>query len=265
MKRFPYVMLFILIFVLACGGMPLANPTITASPESTTTFTPSPTETPTLVPTATVDVPATKAAQDAQEAEKLKAELDKLIGDTDIPYQDGYLAWRSDGPISINLNGPDNRLNRFDDKLTLGNFVLKSDIKWKATGIIICGVIFRSDDDLILGKQYDFVFLRLSGLPAWAIQVYEFGKFKNSPTNVKYSSAVNQGNDATNQIVLAVHDDSFTIFINGIRQGRYFDYSKQRTDGKFGFIGSQDSGKGSCTFSNSWIWSIDPPNFSPNT
>ena len=108
-----------------------------------------------------------------------------------------------------------------------------------------------------VGKQYKFFFLRLSGLPAWAIELHEFGYFKNSPTSVKTSNALDLRNGSTNQFVLLVQDDNFTVYLNGVRQGRYYDYSKQRANDLLGFIASQDSGTGECRFENSWVWSLD--------
>jgi hypothetical protein len=126
-----------------------------------------------------------------------------------------------------------------------------------ASGIIICGTVFRSEPDLEMGKQYRFAFLRLSGLPAWEIDVFEFGRYKNSPTDVKFSGALDQGNGATNEFVLVARDDQFNLYINKTREGRFFDYSKQRTQGVLGFLGAQDSGNGTCKFENSWVWSLD--------
>lgn len=256
MKRFPYFVLSILMLLAACSNIPGISPTATSTPKPT--FKPLPTETPTQVPTATPNATATMAARATLAADDMLSDLDKLLGDTDIPYRDGYLAWKYDDPITIKMTGPDSKLMEVDDRLKTGNFILKSDVTWNASGIILCGVIFRSEEDLVLGGQYQFLFLRLSGLPAWAIEFHEFGYYKNSLTTTKYSSALLQGNNATNEFVLVADNEEFTLYINRVRQGRYFDNSKQREDGAFAFLGTQDSGKGSCTYENSWIWSLDP-------
>lgn len=187
------------------------------------------------------------------------SELDSLLDDTDIPYKDDYLAWQYNEPIDISLTGPEQSVQGIDDKLTASNFILKSDVTWTATGIILCGANFRSEPDLAVGKQYQFIYLRLSGLPAWSIDVNEFGSFKNSITKSQFSSALLQSNGATNQFVLVVQKNEFTLYINNIRQGRFFDHSNQRNEGAFAFFALQDSGKGSCKFENSWIWSLEPP------
>lgn len=263
MKRFSYFALCTLILLIACGTIPGISPTATIPPEPT--FTPPPTATSTPVPTATPNASATAETRATQAADDMLTDLDKLLGDTDIPYQNGYLAWKYDDPIDISLTGPDSKLMEIDDRLKAGNFILKSDVTWNATGIIICGAIFHSEEDLVEGAQYQFLFLRLSGLPAWSIEFHKFGYFQNSPTKVKYSSALLQGNDATNQFILVAQDGEFTLYINRVRQGRYFDNSKQRIDGSFAFLGLQESGKGSCTYENSWIWSLDPPGNGPST
>ena len=257
MKRFPYFVLFVLVFLLACGNIPGLSPT--ATPTFEPTFTPLPTKTPKPSPTATPNTAATAVARATQTANGVLGELDSLLDDTDIPYKEGYLAWQYDKPIMVSLTGPDQKLQGIDDKLMGSNFILKSDVTWSATGIIVCGATFRSEPDLALGKQYQFLFLRLSGLPAWSIDVLEFGQFKNSITKTQFSSALNQENGATNQFVLIAQEEQFTLYINHVRQGRFFDYSKQRNEGSSAFFAFQDSGKGSCEFENSWIWSLEPP------
>ena len=258
MKRLRYFALFLLMLFIACGNMPGISPAATPSPEPTSTFTPFPTASQTLtpVPTATRNIVATVEAKQTQTAGDTLGELDKILGDSDITYKDGQLVWQENKPITVGLTGPDGKYVDFDEKLIAGNFILKSDVTWSATGIIICGIIFRSELNLVEGKQYQFLYMRLSGLPAWAIEVHEFGRFKNSPTTVKYSSALNQANDATNQVLLVAQDEKFTVYINGVRQGGFFDNSKQRTEGAFAFLGYQDSGEGSCKFENSWIWEL---------
>jgi hypothetical protein len=262
MKRFLSLALLMPVLLSACGGIPAFNPTATATPLPTDTpeptFTPTPTNTPTPVPTSTPDIAATQAVEATQAAADVLAELDKNLGsDSDIPYQDGRLIWQQSDPLSVKLNGPSQDFLEIDEEVSAGNFILKSDVKWEATGLLVCGAIFRSESDIEKGKQYMFLFLRFSGLPAWAIEVHQYGQFQNSPTDTRFSDAVDLDNGATNQFFLVVQDDHFTLYMNGQRQGRYYDYSKQRSDGVFGFVGLQSSGKGTCDFKNSWIWSLD--------
>jgi hypothetical protein len=260
MKRFPIFALVVsVVLIVACAAPGMAAPTATPAPTNTAepTVTPLPTETPTLVPTSTPDTTATAAAVATETADAVLTELDKLLGDTDIAYKEGHLVWQQAKPMSVNLHGPSADYMEVGQNLTAGDFILKSDVIWNATGLLACGVTFRSEPNLEQGKQYQFIFLRFSGLPAWAIEVHEYGQFQNSPTKIQYSAAVDQGNDATNQIVLIARGEQFNLYINKVSQGRYFDYSKQRMDGTFALLAVQESGDGSCEFENSWIWSLD--------
>lgn len=260
MKRLPiFIITISIVLIIACVVPGMASPTATPEPTNTPepTSTPLPTETPTLVPTSTPDKTATAIVQATETADAVLTEMDKVLGDTDIAYKEGHLVWQQAKPMSINLHGPSSDYMEIDDSLTAGNFILKSDVTWNATGLLLCGAIFRSEPSLEDGKQYQFVFMRFSGLPAWAIEVHEFGRVKNTPTDVQYSAAVDQGNNATNQVILIARDEQFNLYINKVSQGRYFDNSKQRMDGSFAFLAYQTSGDGSCEYENSWIWSLD--------
>jgi len=259
MKRFVHLILLVLVLLSSCSTLAPTPATSTPAPTDTLppTETPLPTDTPTPVPTSTPDKTSTAAAQAAEISDAVLSELKALLPDTDIPYEDGHLAWNQGKPMKVSLSGPGWDYVEVDKELAADNFILKSDITWEASGIIICGVIFRSEPNIEQGKQYHFAYLRLSGLPAWDIELFDFGRFKNSPTRTQYSNAIDQANGATNQVLLVAQDEQFTLYINRARQGRYFDYSKQRMDGSFAFQGSQDSGTGSCEFENSWIWVLE--------
>ena len=219
-------------------------------------FTPSPTNT--IIPkfTATPNISLTATV----EAFQVLSELDVWVGsNSSIPYREGYLAWQQDEPITINMTGPQKDvgvLQSIDENLNGANFIFKSDVEWSASGILTCGLAFRAED-LALGKQYQFYFYRLSGLPAYTIDVYDFGRFKNTISDLKFSEGINSDNGASNEFLIVAKDDQFTIYVNGKRQGQFYDASKQRTDGLLAFLGWQESGKGSCTFENSWMWIIE--------
>jgi len=264
MKRVPYAALLVLILAsLACGSSVTANPEPTTVPiepsdSPSPTDTPVPTDTPTPIPTATPDVAATAAVVATESAADVLGELDKLLGDSDVSYKDGHLAWQQTEAVTMNMDGPQgDNIHEIDDTVTAGNFIFKADVTWEASGVLICGAVFRSEPNLLNGKQYQFYFYRLSGLPAYFIDVYEFGEFKNTITDAKFSDGLKIGNGETNQFMLVAQDDQFNVYINGKRQSRFFDYSKQRLDGYFGFLAWQQSGKGRCEFENSWIWSLD--------
>jgi hypothetical protein len=259
MRRIPiFTLLAAVVLVSAACAGPASEPTPTVTPEPPTS-TPLPTETPTPLPTATStpDKAATAAVEATQIAGDVQAELGELLGDSATALEGGTLLWQQTERMEINLRGPDGRFLEFAEGMKGKNFVMKSDVTWNATGILVCGIIFRSEPDFRNGDQYTFLFLRFSGAPAWAIQYHEFGYFKNSPSGTQYSSAVDLTNGATNQIVLVAQDNQFNVFINGTRQGRYFDNSSQRTDGEFAFVGYQDSGDGLCKYENTVVWEIE--------
>jgi hypothetical protein len=260
MNRFLYITLLFCVLLSACSGSvlpiaPTSTPLPTDTPPPTASQTPLPTETST--PTATPDVTATAAAQATLTAGDVIGDLDHVLEDTDIPYKDGHLAWKQEKALNIKMSGPDDGYLEIDEDLSAEDFIMKSDVTWDATGLLLCGAIFRSEADMAKGKQYQFLFLRFSGLPAWAIEVHEFGQFKNSPTKTKFSDALNLSNGATNEFMLVVQDDHFTLYLNNTRQGTYYDYSKQRAEGSLGFLGMQQSGEGNCRFENSWVWVLE--------
>ena len=225
-------------------------PTATPLPSST----PVPEDTPTPEPTVTPFIALTSTV----EAASVISELDVHVGaNSDIAYTDGHLAWRQVEPVIIEMSGPQKDsgiLQAIAEDVNPANFIFKSKVTWNASGVLICGLTFRSEPDLEWGKQYQFYFYRLSGLPAYKIDVYASGRFKNTISDVKYSDGIKSDNDTSNEFVLAAQDDKFTVYINGKQQGQFYDSSLQREDGFLAFLAWQESGKGSCTFNDSWLW-----------
>lgn len=259
MKRFLYFIIGTLIFLtIACGGtQPAATEAVLAP--TNTLEPPTATLVPTNTATATPDAAATVAAQSTQAADTVFSELDKLLSDSEVPYQEGHLLWEQTEPIAINMQGPssDDSAVGIGENLTASNFIFKSDVTWDATGWMYCGAIFRSEPDIDLGKQYQFYFLRLSGLPVWYLDVFENNKFISTISKEQSSREIEMANGSVNQFVVVAQDEIFTVYFNGARQGRFLDSSKQRMDGSFGFFAWQESGTGNCTYNNSWIWSLD--------
>lgn len=268
MKRltFSCLLLVIMLASTACGT-PTPAPTATPEPATSTPVpsdTPAPTSTNTPLPTntatSTPDKTATAAVQATEAASTVIEELDTLLAESDIPYKDGQLVWKQNQPVSISLDQTGfSYFQEVDSKTNpvASNFIVKADVKWETTGIIFCGLSFRTDeDDLKEGKQYQFWYMRLSGAPAWTIAFNDQGRYKNSFTGTKYSKALNLENGSTNQIAIVAQDEEFTVFINGTRQGKYYDNSKQAQEGTFTFMAYEDSGKSTCTFSNSWVWAL---------
>lgn len=245
-------LLVLVILTLACGATPEPTPSNTPVPSATVV----PSATPTVIPTSTPNRTATVAAISTKAAETVLTELQDLLREENIDYQSGSLLWEQETPLLVELSGPQGMYQEFANGEVGKNFILKSDVTWNATGILVCGFMFRSEPNMREGKQYQFLYLRLSGAPAWAIEFHEFGYYKNSPTKVQYSSAVDLTNGATNQLVLIANGGEFTVFINGVRQGKYFDNSKQMEEGSFAVLGTQESGEGSCEYKNTYVWEL---------
>ena len=144
----------------------------------------------------------------------------------------------------------------FAEDLVASDFILSTEITWQTEGLIMCGLIFRSEPNLEVGAQYSFLYMRLSGLPAWAIEYYKDEVFVTSVTTVKFSSAIDMDNGATNNLILAAEGNKFTLIINGEKMGSFYDWSSLRQDGKFAFQGVQEAGPSTCTFANTWIWTL---------
>lgn len=222
---------------------PTATPVPTSTALSISKSKPLPTAAPIIALTTTV------------EAASILSELDVNVGsNSDIPYRDGYLAWQEIETIEMNMSGPqkDSGIHQvIADEYTPANFIFKSTVRWHSSGALICGLTFRSEPDIEQGKQYQFYFYRLSGLPAYEIDIFEFGRFKNTISDVKFSEGISYNK---NEFVLIVQNEEFTVVINGKQQGKFYDWSNQRKDGHLAFLAWQDSGKGHCSFEDSWLW-----------
>jgi len=236
------------------------TPTPTATFTSTPTLTETPTPTPSNTPTPTPNATATAAVKATEGANTVLQELDALLAekDSDLDYKNGYLAWQQTEPEIIALNEPGGVFSPIGERLQADDFIFKSDVVWQAESLVICGFLFRSEANLSEGKQYGFQFLRFSGLPAWDIESLDLGYTKSIITQkVRFSDALNLKNGATNTFVLAAKDNAFVVYINGIRQGKFYDDSRQMQKGRLAFLASEDGRKSSCTFKNSWLWALN--------
>lgn len=266
MKQSITLTLLIVILISGCQAGPsdldeaatIVAQTLAAAPPTETslpTATPVPADTPTLLPTSTPDFIATGTAQ----ASTVLSEISGALGNAEVPYKEGSLLWQQSGDETIGMTGPQGGkgvTKELEADITAGNFIFKSDVTWNATGILICGVVFRSEPNLERGAQYQFYYYRLSGLPAYFIDAYEDGGWKYTISNTRFSGDLDVSNDGTNQFMLVALENQFVVYINGNRQGRFFDDSKHRFKGTFGFLAWQESGEGSCKFENSWIWGL---------
>jgi len=230
-----------------------STPTATATPTETPTETPLPTDT----PTATPDLAATAAYESTQAAEAALAIVAEELAKVNLTTDTGHLAWVEEGPIPINLRGPSWNYMPIDDGSVYSTYVLHSNVTWESTGGFSgCGVIFHSEDNLEQGQQYRFFTIRLSGLPAWDVELWRYSQWQSTTTgDVKFNSAINQDNGAVNEYLLVVQKGVMGIYINGVRLSNVV--INTRSEGRIAYWGSQDSGETSCIFENNWIWTLD--------
>ena len=234
-------------------------PTATAIPPTTTsTLEPTATPEPTATATPTLDKTATAQAEATQTAEIVIAEINKELEAVGLSTENGQLLWAQDEPAEIALDSYGQTLyDPFGGDQSASDFVLKTDVTWESTGgLAICGFFFRSDKSFEEGKQYQYRMLRLSGLPAWAISYYQNGQFSKDISQVRTNSSINQEQGSTNKLLLIAEGEMFTLYINDVRVGTFYDYSKNKLDGYFAFLATHESGDTTCTFADTWVWAL---------
>ncbi|UCD98339.1 MAG: hypothetical protein JSV42_15495 [Chloroflexota bacterium] len=233
--------------------METAIPSPTDTPEPTNTPTPDPS------PTPTPDQAATAQAYITQTAEAIVAEIGEEMETVDLSTDTGYLLWAQDEPVAIDLNAYQEWIyDPFAPGLVSLDFVLKTDITWESSsGLVTCGLFFRSEDNFEQGKQYLYEMLRLSGLPGWDITFFQDGKFQKSISDFRTNSAIRQDQNSTNKIMLIAEGEKFTLYINDTRAGSFYDYSKSILEGHFAYSARQESGESTCTFTNTWVWALE--------
>jgi hypothetical protein len=162
------------------------------------------------------------AAQATQTAEAVLAVIQKDLTTVGLSTDAGSLGWLQSDSYTINMDTAwETIYHPFAEDLVASDFVLKTDVTWKATtGMLICGFIFRSESNFSTGDQYLLEYLRLSGYPAWMI----FGTRGQRPVYVtgkqpRVASVIDMGNGATNRFVMVAEGYKFTIYINDQRIG----------------------------------------------
>jgi hypothetical protein len=236
------------------------QPTDTPIPTSTATPVPTSTNTPTLVPsptsTATPNIAATAAVRNTQTADSITADFKAQMNKVGISVDTGHMGWVQQEPLGIKMDSPGEALySPFAEDINASDFILKTDVTWNATGILVCGWKFRSESNFELGQQYGFYFLRFSGLPAWDIELWNYGEpERNISEKVRFASALKLENGDVNKFIFVAEDNKFTVYINGERIGSFYDFSKTRSDGYFAIAGNLESGTGSCKYDNTAIW-----------
>ena len=237
---------------------PRDTPEPTNTPVPTNTATPAPTDTPEPTHTNTPDSSATAAYLSTQAAEAVLPEIDGNLQMAGLSTDTGSLLWVQDGIVPLSLNSFGEILySPFEGDPEGSDFALYTEIAWvSSSGLAGCGLIFRSEPDFEAGPQYILETLRLSGLPAWDIIYFENGAIEKNVTGDLATGAIDQDQGATNKLLLIAEEEKFTVFVNDRRIGSYFDYVTSRLDGLFAFLAYQESGETTCTFDNSWVWSL---------
>jgi hypothetical protein len=239
---------------------PSATPLPTDTPTLEPTTTPLPTDTPTLEPTVTPDLTATAAIEATQAAEEAMAIVSKDLDVVGISATSGKLAWLSTESVTLKVTTYGERNYQFiDPDLVVQDFVFQTDVTWESTGgLAACGVIFRAEEDLDRGAYYEFLTIRLSGLPAWGVFRIDYNTIQDdlSPKS-PYSSSINQKQGSTNTYTLIAKGNSFTFYTNGDRMGTVF--NSKLPEGLIAYQASQESGETSCTFENTWLFVLNQP------
>lgn len=265
--------LTLLLFVsLSCqvGGLgvaptatPLPSDTATPIPTNTPvptdtpvpTETPTPTSTATPTPTPTKNKTATAVAQATQEAEMVIAEINQVLDRIEYPTQGGSLGWYQTEPVFLHMDEYNQALYLdFAEDLVAADFAIQTEVTWDASNLVTCGLMIRSEPDFEYGAQYQFNYLRLSGLPAWEIGYYDNGEFKYTITDLRFADAIDLENGATNKFLIIAEENKFTIYANDSRLGTFYDDTKKLAKGRFAFISWQETGESTCTFENTWVW-----------
>ncbi len=165
------------------------------------------------------------------------------------------MAWLGTEPIEINLDGYGaEKYDVVDNGASYNDFILKVDVTWNSSsGLAGCGVVFRSDSDISKGENYQFITIRLSGLPIWAIQYWNFGSIQRTEWT-STSALIDQKQDSTNTYVIVARSETVYLYANSGRLGVVT--ANKHMKGQIAFQAFQESGQTTCTFSNAWIWSL---------
>ncbi len=269
-RRFVQIWAIVSVLMLvqmACAlGAPAPTPTPTATleptatatqtpsptPSATATLTPTATNTATLTPTATPNRTATAkavaAATLAAAMQTVKPVLEKYKVDAGAGLE--YFAMRD---AQFDVDQYNTYVYDWIDRGEYSDFVYHSDITWESSGGLAgCGVIFRSDGDVDAGEMYRFDIMRLQNAPAWQIGYINNRDFKN--LGWKFNNTIHDTLGSENQIVIIAKGANMKIFVNDVKMIE-LDYNKLAR-GRIAELVWQESGKTTCIFKNSWVWSL---------
>ncbi len=258
----PLICLVFVLLLAACTAAPSPPPTEevvpTLAPPTDTplpTNTPAPTPTDTPVPTETPDRTATISAR---ETGTLEAELNQYLTRLEkfgFDRESGRMIYQGEPTIYLTVDSYQ------EDKLEtiiadpIKDFVLQAEIEWNSTsGLAGCGIIFRAEEDLERGANYQWVMMRLSGAPAWDIEYFRYGEFQYGLMPAQFTAALDERQGAVNRITLIAQGDTFKTYINTTPGMDASD--KKLSEGQIALLAWQESGKTTCTFRNVWVWEL---------
>lgn len=234
--------------------LPTDTPTITPTDTLTPTDTPFPTDTP-VPPTPTPDVSATGQVSATQTAETVLGEIQKELERVGVPAGEGTLGWLMTEPVSIRVNQHNTTsYSKIEPPLKAADFVMHTNITWESTGgFILCGIMMRAEPNFDKGEHYRFQTIRLSGLPSWDIERWNYNQWQATASNIIVDSRdLDQNNGATNRFTIVARGSVFTVYVNDDKPKNVVE-SKLK-EGYFAFMTWQDTGETTCTFSDAWIW-----------
>jgi len=232
---------------------PAATATQAAPPASPT---PAPTNTTaatvTKVPSATPQRTATAEAKASATAQALAALVSEDLTAYGLSVTQGHLGWVEKSMRVTADEYGETLYNSPDEKYSAADFVLQTELTWNtSSGLAGCGLILRAEANFEKGKQYRLLFVRLQNLPLWDMSIYDDGLLVQD-IRFQTSSALNDQQGSTNKIAVVAEGSKFTLYANSEKIGSITD--NRLTQGRIGFIASQESGETSCLFENSWLW-----------
>jgi hypothetical protein len=184
-------------------------------------------------------------------------DITKDLNSYGITTEKGYLAWLSTTPITLTVDtygAMDTYM--LDPTLVVSDFVFQTEVVWKSSGGLAgCGYMFRTDRSLHRGALYDFVAIRLSGLPLWWSNYWKEGILQSrlSP-NYSTSAAIRQKYGSTNTFAVVALEDKMTFYANGDRLSTVV--NDKLTKGRIAYQVQQESGETTCLFKRGWVWAL---------
>lgn len=259
-------LIVLVLFQLACAtSTPEATATLppadtataapTATLEPTATNTPVPTAT-NVPPTATPDKAATLAAKATAEAQEIVDLLADDLKSVGYSVDQGSLGVYLPDEVKLTTSSYGRTELQAITNEPVANFVLKTDVVWNSkSGLAGCVIGFRSEEDVVEGEQYRFYFLRLLNAPMWDIEYYDNGNFVTALRFLETSRSIDDSQDAQNTVILVVNGDDITPYINGDAHTTVS--ADQLSEGIVSLGVFQESGKTTCTYSNTWLWVLE--------